>query len=352
MIQVQLKLKPTSRQYRQLEHWLRHLQAVYNWAVARIPRDASAGIYHSRMTFQNLLNGHGRKIGVPQDAICGTLGTAFTGWKRCFKKIARKPHFKGRRNQLNSVAFAHGTRITNGRLAVPYLGHLRFHKQVIPEGHIGQFRLVKRASGWYACLFVQAKPDMIPCVGSRAVGIDPGFSSLLTFSTGEKIAHPRELEASALRLAQAQRGQNKKLTARIHEKVSNQRKDRNHKLSRRLVSENNLIAFSADNHKAIAKRFGKSVASSGHGELRRMLSYKCLRRADGLGAYVEVPSVNSTRVCSNCGSLSGPTGLIGLKVRQWKCSACGAEHDRDQNAAINTLLSGLELAHETLVRVA
>jgi putative transposase len=70
-------------------------------------------------------------------------------------------------------------------------------------------------------------------------------------STGEKIEHPRELEASARRLAQAQRGKKKKLVARLHEKIANQRKDRNHKLSKRLVEENVFIAFSKDNHKAI-----------------------------------------------------------------------------------------------------
>jgi transposase len=119
-----------------------------------------------------------------------------------------------------------------------------------------------------------------------------------------------------------------------------------------LVAENQFIAFSKDNHSIIRKRFGKSVASSGHAQLRQMLSYKSKCRTDGLGVYVEVDSRNSTKTCSACGALSGPTGLSGLKVRQWTCAHCGAEHDRDVNAAINTLIAGAGLAHERLARVA
>jgi IS605 OrfB family transposase len=197
--------------------------------------------------------------------------------------------------------------------------------------------LVKKASGWWLCLFIDAQPQPIPKVANGRIGIDPGFKNLLTFSTGEKIGHPRELEASAKRLGQAQRGNNRELVSKMHETIANQRKDRNHKLSRRLVSENELIVFSKDNHNSVAKKFGKSVASSSHGQLRQMLAYKS--RTDGR-AYIEVPSRNSTRICSTCGALSGPQGLAGLRVRQWRCSECGTLHDRDINAARNTLLAG------------
>jgi len=350
MIQCQLKLKLTPRQERQLEHWLRHLAAVWNWAIRKIEQDRQGGVYYQSLAFRDLLKGHSTKLGIPQDALSGTLWTAHTAWQRCFKKIARKPRFKSRRNRLNSIAFAHRTSIVKGRVLIPSLGRIRFHKQPIPEGHIGQFRLVKRASGWYACLFIQNERQLIPCTASDGVGIDPGFTSLLTLSTGEKVDHPRELEASALRLAQAQRGNRRKIAAAIQERIANQRKDRNHKLSRRLVSENVLIAFSKDRIKGIARKFGKSVASSGHYQLRSMLSYKVKCRTDGLGIYVEPPSKNSTRTCSACGALTGPTGWVGLSVREWDCGACGAHHDRDINASMNALISGAGIVHEMSVR--
>lgn len=353
MIQRQLKLKPTKAQEREMERWLSHLPAVWNWAIRKIELDARDGTYYSRQAFEKLMDGHGQKLGISSHTLRGVLLSAHDAWQRCFKKTACKPRLKGRRNRLNSIPFPDPVRLwENSRASLRGLGRVRYHGQEVPQGKVKCGRIVKRASGWYLCLFIDAAPKAIPAGSGERVGIDPGFSSLLTLSTGEKIGHPRELELSAQRLAQAQRGNNRKLASRIQERISNQRKDRNHKLSRRLVVENQLIAFSKDPHRAIAGRFGKSVASSGHAQLRQMLSYKSKCRTDGLGVYVEVESRNSTKTCSACGALSGPSGWAGLKVRQWTCAHCGAEHDRDVNAAINTLIAGAGLAHERPARVA
>lgn len=353
MIQRQLKLRLTKAQENELERWLVHLASVWNWAIRKIELDGRDGIYYSKRDFQGLLAGHSQKLGIPSHVLQGVLVTAFLSWQRCFNRQSRKPRLKGRRNKLNSIPLPDPFRAPRGnRIAVLGMGRLRFHKQELPVGKIKCGRIVKRASGWYLCLFIDAEPNAISATGNGCVGIDPGFKSLLTLSTGEKIDHPRELRLSAFRLAQAQRGCNKKLTARIQERTGNRRKDRNHKLSRRIVSENQFIAFSADPHRNIAKRFGKSVADSAHYQLRQMFSYKSKRRKDGLGVYVEPDSRNSTRTCSACGALTGPQGWIGLKVREWDCGACGTHHDRDINAAMNALTSGAGLAHERLARVA
>src|SRR5262249_10463950 len=210
-------------------------------------------------------------------------------------------------------------------------------------GRLKSGRIVRRASGWYLCLCIDTQPNSIPVIGTGAIGMDPGFLHLLTLSTGEKIPHPHELRQTAARLAQAQRGTRRRLTARLQERLANQRKDRNHKLSRRLVSEHDTLVWSKDRHKALAHLFGKSVSSAGHAQLRDMLAYKCT--ASGR-QFLEVPSKNSTRTCSACGALTGPTAFAGLSVRQWTCSACGADHDRDVNAAINTLTAGVGITLE------
>jgi putative transposase len=344
MVQRQLKLRLKSRQKAQLDTWLWHLTGVYNWTLRKIELDANDGIYYTPKTFHNLLAGHGKTLGIPSHTLQGILDTAYTAWQRCFKKLSKKPRLKGQRNKLNSIPFPDPIKAPQGTsIRLPGLGPLRFHKQSLPDGKIKGGRLVKRASDWYLCLIIDTAPNDIPHLADGAVGIDPGFLSLLTLSTGEKIPHPRELEATAERLAQAQRGHDTHLAGRLQEHLANQRKDRNHKLSRRLVADHRLIAFSADHHRAIAKTFGKSVASSAHAQLRAMLSYKC--RAGGR-QYLEVPSTYSTRTCSACGSLSGPSGFAGLSVRSWVC-ACGATHDRDVNAAVNTLMAGLGISHES-----
>lgn len=327
-----------------LEQWLPILGSVWNFGLRKIELNARDKIYFSTHEFHNLLAGHGPKLGIPSHTLQGTLSTVYIAWQRYFKKLAKRPRLKGFRNKLNSIPFPDPFRApVDNRIRVQGIGKVRFHKQDLPEGKIKCGRIVKRVSGWYLCLFIDAQPKAIPHVAHGQLGIDPGFNSLLTLSTGEKIDHPRELEKSARCLAQAQRGGRKKQAGRIQERIANQRKDRNHKLSRRLVAENAVIRFSADDHRVIASRFGKSVASSSHGQLRRMLSYKCTQSGR---AYDEPVSRFSTKTCSACGSRCGPTGWAGLKVRQWMCVECGSSHDRDVNAAINTLRAGAGWALE------
>jgi putative transposase len=320
-----------------LDTWLVHLASVYNWAIKKIENDAKDRIYYTPKTFQNLLANHGKKMGIPSHTLQGMLIMAHGAWRRCFKGHSNKPRLKGKRNRLNSIPFPDPIRINAGAVFIPGIGLARFHKQALPIAKIKCGRLIKRASGWYLSISIDTEPNGIPIVANGTVGIDPGFSTLLTLSTGEKIDHPKELQVKFQRLAQAQRGRNQGLIGRIHQRIANQRRDRNHKLSRRLVAENQLIVFSKDNLNGLSKKFGKSVASSAIGQLRQMLSYKsqfCGRE------YVEVDSRNSTMTCSTCGRLSGPRGFAGLKVRQWTCTACGSTHDRDINAARNTLFAG------------
>lgn len=344
MIQYQLKLRLSNHQEQTCRRWLQRLTAVYNWALRKIELNAKDSIYWAKHDFNNLLAGHAKTLDVPGHTIQATLLQAYNAWQRCFAKLGGKPHLKGRRNKLNSIPFPDAFKLPVGnRVHVRLLGSVKFHKQELPYGKLKGGRIIRRASGWYLALTIDAQPQPTPRQASGEAGIDPGFSSLLTLSTGEKISHPRELERSALRLGQAQRGYSKHLVPRLQERIANQRKDRNHKLSRSLVSRFTLIAFSKDSINGIAKKFGRSVASSSHGQLRRFLAYKS--RLGGT-TFVEVDSKGSTMTCSSCGLSSGPVGLTGLKVRQWECSSCGAQHDRDVNAAINILIAGAGIALE------
>jgi len=342
LLPLKLRLRPS--QERRLEQWLWRLTGLWNWAIRKIELDAKDRVYHNKRAFSYLLKGHSQKVGIPVEVLCGVTDDAYRSWRRCFNGLARAPRLKGQRNRMNSIPFKRQIQAPVGNtINVMGVRGLKFHPQPLPEGRIKAGRIVRRASGWYLCLFIDAEPNAIAHRSNDAVGIDPGFSTLLTLSTGEKISHPRELEATEHRVGQAQRGNRRRLVSRLLERGSRQRRDRNHKLSRRLVAENAVIAWSVDNSKAIARQFGKSVSSSSHHQLRSMLAYKC--RAGGR-QFIEVPSRNSTRTCSACGARCGPAGYAGLSVRTWACSTCGVEHDRDHNAAINTLNAGLGMSLE------
>ena len=125
----------------------------------------------------------------------------------------------------------------------------------------------------------------------------------------------------------------------MHRKAARCRADALHKFSRKIVDRyQNITVGDVSSRKLVKTRMAKSVLDSGWGMLKQMLRYK----GEHAGRSVEVVNErNTTRACSGCGALTGPTGPDRLVVRQWECSECGTEHDRDVNAARNILLAGL-----------
>jgi transposase len=339
MIVRTLKLRLTKKQEATLTGWLWNLTGLYNTVIKRIGNDAQDKIYHSSFDCQNWTADHSKRMGIPSHVMQGISQQAYMAWQRCFKKQGGKPKLKGQRNKLNSIPLFDPIRKPkDNHIALPGLGKVRYHKQELPEAKIKCGRIIKKASGWYLALWLDCDHKFAVQETDKAVGVDPGFHSLLTLSTGEKIENPRELHKGARRLAQAQRGGRKKLTARLLERQANRRRDRNHKISRNLVERFATIAYSDDNFKGMAKQFGKSVTEAGLGQLVTMLKTKC---RTGGRRLIPVKSFFTTVRCSACGSLTGPQGLSGLAVRDWDC-ACGAHLDRDINAAQNVLKSGLD----------
>jgi IS605 OrfB family transposase len=228
--------------------------------------------------------------------------------------------------------------VNNGyRTYLPGIGKIKFYKQEIPTGKIKMSRIIKKPSGWYLALWIDAEHIFTVKDTDKAVGIDPGFNTLLTLLDGTKYENPRELRKGESRQAPPQRGKRNKLAARLLEKQTNRRNDRNHKISRKLVENYKIIKYSNDNFKGLARIHGKSVSEASLGNLIDMITYK-----GRLGGR-DVISVNSrytTMTCSACGAKTGPRGWSGLAVRIWECSACGAVHDRDINSAVIVLNSG------------
>src|SRR6185369_8540850 len=100
MINCTVKLKPTAGQERQLRRWLWHLTAVWNWSVRKIELDAADRVYHSKWEIKAMLNGHGRRMGIPVDVLTETAADAHRAWRDCFKGIRRRPRLKGMRRRL------------------------------------------------------------------------------------------------------------------------------------------------------------------------------------------------------------------------------------------------------------
>ncbi|MBU3868700.1 transposase, partial [Streptomyces sp. 4503] len=185
------------------------------------------------------------------------------------------------------------------------------------------------------------------------VGIDAGLDHLLTLSTGEKIANPRHERRDRARLARAQRdlarkargdGANRakarRKVARVYARIADRRRDHLHKLTTRLVRENQTLVIEDLTVRNMLSngKLSRAISDAAWSQFRSMLEYK----AAWYGR--EVIAVDrwfpSSKLCSACGTLRGK---MPLGVRTWTC-ACGTTHDRDVNAAQNLLAAGLAVS--------
>ncbi|SCK59957.1 transposase, IS605 OrfB family, central region [Variovorax sp. HW608] len=189
---------------------------------------------------------------------------------------------------------------------------------------------------WFLNVCIEVPEGQVRAI-RNGVGIDLGLKDFATLSNGEKIGNPRHLRRLEETLASAQRAGKKRLATNVHAKIVNSRRDFLHKLSTRMVREFDYIAVGDVSSARLARTtMAKSVLDASWSSLRQMLAYKAIAHG---ASYEEVNEAWSTQTCNACGVVAGPKGRAGLNERNWTCG-CGAEQDRDVNAARNILLRG------------
>ena len=202
---------------------------------------------------------------------------------------------------------------------------------------------------WSVSLLVDVEIEALP-VSDSQVGIDLGIASLLTLDTGEKIANPKGFKAKYRKLTRAQKSLSRKQkrsnnrqkarlkVARVHQEITDARKDNLHKLTTRLVRENQRIAIEDLAVKNMVKnrKLALAISDESWGELVRQLEYKCNWYGHTL---IKIDRwFPSSKRCGNCGHI---VEKMPLNIREWDCPKCGTHHDRDINAARNILAAGL-----------
>jgi putative transposase len=212
---------------------------------------------------------------------------------------------------------------------------------------------MNRTGKYYASLlFDDGLPDVEISSNGKAVGIDVGLTHFAITSDGSKFDNPKHLKKRAKnlnrkqqKLSRKQKGSNRRkkarrIVARVHERIANSRKDFQHKLSRKLVNENQVIIVENLAVKNMVKNhcLAQAISDCGWSEFTRQLKYKTER--DGK-TYLEIgrffPSSKTCHVCLN------QVGSLPLDLRSWTCSNCQTKHDRDVNAAINIREEGLRI---------
>ncbi|WP_106478042.1 RNA-guided endonuclease InsQ/TnpB family protein [Phytohalomonas tamaricis] len=205
------------------------------------------------------------------------------------------------------------------------------------------------AGRYFVCCLCEFDAETLP-VTPKMVGIDLGLKDLFVTDQGERIGNPRHTAKYAARLVLAQRRMSKKKlgsanrararqkVAHIHAKISDCRMDSLHKLSRRLINENQVICVESLKVKNMIRnpRLSKAIADASWGEFVRQLEYKAQWAGRQMVAIDQW--YPSSKRCSECGHIKG---ALPLNIRAWDCPECGVTHDRDINAARNIKAAGL-----------
>jgi len=189
----------------------------------------------------------------------------------------------------------------------------------------------------YLCLPCEIEATTPAAILSE-VGIDLGLKDIAVTSEGERLCAADFFRGLEQKIAEAQRRAHRRQAQRLHRKAKRRRHHALHQFSRRIINRYKYIAIGDVSSQALRKTGkAKAVLDSGWGMLKSFLQYK----GQQSGRRVDIVSErNTSRTCSLCGSLTGPKGVNGLRVRSWMCSGCGATHDRDVNAARNILAVG------------
>ncbi|POM26664.1 putative transposase [Actinomadura rubteroloni] len=256
------------------------------------------------------------------------------------------PRFKSRKDRRQAVRFTANARwkITpSGDLSLPKIGDVRVKWSRSLPSTPSTVTVIKDSAGrYFASFVVDTRPEILP-KATTEVGIDLGLGYFAVLSDGTKIDSPRFLRRAEKKLRRAQRAFSRKTkdsknrekarlrVARVHVQVGDARREFHHRLSTRLIRENQAVAVENLAVKAMARtRLAKSVNDAGWSTFVSMLEYKAAkfgREFHRIGRFEP-----TSRVCSACGMKDGPKPL---RVRVWTCGACGATLDRDINAAVN-----------------
>jgi putative transposase len=263
--------------------------------------------------------------------------------------------FKSKHNPKNSyrtININNSIRIEDSAIKLPKLGFVKFRKSRELSGKIKSATISKNILGrYYISVLCETKIQELP-KNNNKIGIDLGLKEFCVTSNNEFVSNPRylrKLEGKLVKeqskLSKRKKGSNRrfkqqKKVFKIHEKIRNQRLDFLHKLSTKLINENQVICLEDLQVKNMVKNhcLAKSISDVSWSKFAELLKYK----ADWYGrTLVQIDKFfPSSKTCSSCGSIKKD---LKLKDREYNCSACSTTIDRDYNASLNILREGLRI---------
>ena len=291
-------------------------------------------------------------------ALCNAQLNLQSAFRKFFKGNAGYPKFKKKQTaQSYTTNNNHGTiYIIDNHIRLLKVGliKIKLHRDIPNDWHIKSATLSRNSCGkFYVSILFEFEHQVEPHTIDKIVGLDFSMHELYLSSDGEMANYPKFYRAAQSKLAKEQRKLSKcvyrsnnyykqKLkVAKIHEKISNQRKDFLHKLSRKITNSYDVVCIENLDMKAMSQalNFGKSVYDNGWGMFTTFLDYKLAYEGKRL---IKIDKwFPSSQICNVCGYKN--TQTKDLSLRKWICPVCHTHHDRDINAAINIKNEGMRL---------
>ena len=291
---------------------------------------------------------------IPLQQSLRDLETAYSNFfasckgERKGKKV-KPPKFKKRKSKQSARFTDNGFTVNQHHVTLAKIGDLKVvWSRPLPSKPSSVTVIKDAADRYFLSFVVEIQPETLSD-NEQAVGIDLGIATFATLDTGEKINAPKPLKKRLKRLKKAQknlsrkqkeskrREKARKRVAKIHAKIKDTRTDFLHKLSTRIVRENQTIILEDLNTSGMVKnrKLSRAISDLGWRSFRDMLSAK----SDKYGRNFRIISrwEPTSQRCSCCGNIGGKKAL---NIREWECLFCGTFHDRDVNAAVNIKVAG------------
>ncbi|MGK7951612.1 MAG: RNA-guided endonuclease InsQ/TnpB family protein [Xenococcaceae cyanobacterium] len=348
---------PTSAQRLELAQTFGCTRFVYNWALSlrtnSYYQDNVSLSYTDTSNALTRLKKDPEKCwlkavsSVPLQQVLRHLNTAFQNF---FQGKAKYPKFKKKNNRQSAHYAPNAFKWEDGQLTLAKMSQpLKIRWSRYFTGSPKSVTISKDPSNRYFVSFLVEEELEQWTPGIEEIGIDLGVKDVVVCSNGFASGNPKyyqkyqaRLKTLQRRLAKKKKGSNNRYKARLkvaklHAKITDCRLDFLHKLSSKLVSENQAIYTEtlAVKNMMASHKLAKAIADCGWGEFLRQLEYKAKWHDCKIGAIDRW--FPSTKRCNPCGHI---LDKLSLDIREWTCPSCNSVNLRDKNAASNILAVG------------